>query len=114
MKIANKIILLIIFLYGVLAVNTWMGLRQVGNIRNEFAAMANYDVGLMESVTAIHEIQLEKSVLFQRLISIAEELGFEHISFARTSYLKDQLKNIHEQSSRYFYKIVAAKSGRQH
>jgi len=101
MKIANKIILLIVFLLCVLGANTWVGVRQMANIRSEFAAMADYDVVLMEAVTSIHQLQLQKNVLLQRTIGIAEELGFEKVPFARVSYLKDQLKVIQEGMDQY-------------
>ena len=94
MKIVNKITLLIVSLFCILAVNTWMGLHQMNNIRTAFSTMVTYDIGLMESVTAFHEIQMQKSVLLQRLIGVAEELGFEQLGFARSSYLHDQLKNM--------------------
>ena len=66
----------------------------MNNIRLEFAHMAKYDVALMESVTDIHQWQLQKNILLQRLIGIAEETGFEQSTFARGSYLRDQLKSI--------------------
>ncbi len=101
MKISNKIIVLIIFLLGVLAVNTWFGLRQMGKIRGEFSATAKYDAALLEAVSSMHQIQLQKDVLLQKLISIAEELGFEKVNFARSSYLQDELKNIREALENY-------------
>ncbi len=101
MKIANKITLLIVFLFCVMAANTWVGLRQMGNIRQEFTSMTNYNMGLMESVSTIHQLQLQKSVLLQQLIGIAEELGFEQVEFARSSYLHDQLKGIRDGLGNY-------------
>ena len=101
MNIANKIILLIVFLLCVLSVNTWVGLRQMVHIRAQFAAMAGHGAVLTEAVEAIHQLQLQKGILLQRLIGIAEEMGFEQVGFARAEYLRDQLKNIREGLGRY-------------
>lgn len=101
MKIANKITLLIIFLSCVLGGSTWFGLRQIAHIRSELSAMINYDMVLMEAVTSVHQLQLQKNILLQQLIGIAEELGFEQTTFARGSYLRDQLKNIRQGINQY-------------
>ncbi len=101
MRIANKITLLIIFLLGGFGVNTWIGLRQMEHIRSTLAAMTNYDVVLTEAVTKIYQLQLQKSILLQQTIGIAEELGFEKLEFARNSYLRDQLKNIRRTLNEY-------------
>lgn len=121
MRIANKITLLIVFLLCVMGANTWVGLSQMNHIRGAFAAMADYDVVLMESVTNVHELQLKKTVLLQQLVGIAEELGFEHLTFARSSYLHDQLKNIHaalgqhmQQGSEEITKGRSAAAGASH
>lgn len=94
MKIVYKIAALVIFLLMVLGANTFIGLKNIANIKSEFFAMANYDVALMEDVSAIHQLQLEKGIFLQRLISITEELGFEKINPARRQYLDDQLSDM--------------------
>jgi HAMP domain-containing protein len=101
MRIANKIILLIVLLLCLMAASAWIGIRQMGNIRQEFSAMAHYDVTLTASVTTLHQLQLQKNILLQRLIGIAEELGYENLSFARSSYLHDQLLTIREGLKKY-------------
>ncbi|MBI4308694.1 MAG: HAMP domain-containing protein [Candidatus Omnitrophica bacterium] len=101
MSIANKITLPIVFLLCILALNTWVGLRQMSNIRMEFAAMTDHNMVLMESITDVHQLQLQKNVLLQRLIGIAEELGFEEVNFSRVSYLQDQIKSIRQGFERY-------------
>lgn len=101
MKIANKILLLIVLLLCVLGASTWAALRQMANIRAEFAAMAEHDTVLTEAVTTIHQLQLQKNVLLQRTIGIAEELGSGQAPFARSSYLHDQLKTIQEGFAQY-------------
>ena len=101
MKIANKITLLIVFLLCVLTASTWLSLRQMAIIRAEFADMADYDVALMGHVTSVHQLQLQKNILLQKIIGAAEELGFEQLTFARNSYLHDQLKGIREGLDKY-------------
>ena len=101
MKIVDKITLLVVFLLCVLAANTFTGLTQIAHIRAEFSAMAACDVGFMEAVTSVEQNQLAQGVLTQKLISIAEELGFEQVSFARRQYLTDQLKSLQEGFGHY-------------
>ncbi len=89
------------FLIMMLMANTFIGLGQLAQVHNEFAAVAHYDVALMETLTSINEYQLEKNVLLEKLIAIAEELGFEQTTFARAQYLSDQIKVLNEGFDRY-------------
>jgi len=90
MKITNKIFLLTFFLLGVLAVNTWVGLRQLSKIEFELRDVVNKDILLTETITSITHHQFEKAVLFERVIRIAEEIAFEKVSTGRKEYLIDQ------------------------
>ena len=75
MKISNKIILLIVLLLSGLSFSAWSGLNQMRQIRLEYSAMVTFDVALMRGVNSVYQIQLQKNVLLQQLISISEELG---------------------------------------
>ncbi len=101
MRISNKIILLIVLLLGALSFAAWSGLNQMRAIRAEYSAMVTFDVALMRGVNSVYQIQLQKNVLLQQLISISEELGFEKTTFARSSYLQDQLKGIRTTYEQY-------------
>ena len=101
MKISNKIILLIVLLLGGLSYSAWSGLYQMRQIRSGYSAMVTFDVALMRGVNSVYQIQLQKNVLLQQLISISEELGFEQTTFARSSYLQDQLKGIRSTYEQY-------------
>ncbi len=101
MKISNKIILLIVLLLSGLSFSAWSGLNQMRQIRLEYSAMVTFDVALMRGVNSVYQIQLQKNVLLQQLISISEELGFEQTTFARSSYLQDQLKGIRATYEQY-------------
>jgi methyl-accepting chemotaxis protein len=114
MKISHKIILLVVFLLGILTANTLISLHQIENIRREFSILTKYDMALVEEAGAIHRIQLEKAVLLQKLIGIAEELGFEQVNFARKEYLQGQLSDMGKQLQIYQQemskKLISARS----
>lgn len=101
MRISNKIITLIVLLLGGLSFSAWSGLSQMREIRSEYSSMVTFDVALMRGVNGVYQIQLQKNVLLQQLISISEELGFEQTSYARSSYLQDQLKSIRSTYDEY-------------
>ena len=68
MKISDKIILLILFLWAVLAANTWFGLHQMAKIREAFAVTDLNNIALMEGVSGMQQIQLHKDILLQKLM----------------------------------------------
>ncbi len=92
MKISKKISLLILFLLAALASNTLIGLHQLNRIAQELRDVARKDIALREYASAIMQHQLERAILFERMISIAEELGFEDPAETRRVYLLDQLQ----------------------
>ncbi len=94
MRISNKISLFILFLLFILAGNTFVGLSQLSKINHELRAVVERDIFLTETMTVVTERQLEKAVLFERLLRVAEELGFEQVPSARRIYLLDHTKVI--------------------
>ncbi|HSA30946.1 MAG TPA: ATP-binding protein [Candidatus Omnitrophota bacterium] len=89
MRISNKISLFILFLLLILAGNTFIGLSQLSKINHELRTVVERDIFLTETMTVVTERQLEKAVLFERLLRIAEELSFESITPSRRVYLLD-------------------------
>jgi signal transduction histidine kinase len=87
MRISTKISLFILFLLAVLAVNTFIGLVQLSNIEHELKKVVNRDIALTEAITAVAHFQLEKAVLFERVLRVSEEMAFEDIPPARREYL---------------------------
>ena len=94
MKIFYKIILLILVLISGLTFVALTGLRQMADIRDAYAARVSADVDFMNRVHEVSQAQLKKEVLLTQLISVAEEMGYETVSFSRQQYLMDQLKNM--------------------
>lgn len=92
MKLTNKISLFILGLLGVLVLNTFIGLSQLSRIGKEMESVAKKDIVLTEVVTAITQYQLEKSILFERMLRITEELAYEQVSAARKDHLLDHAK----------------------
>ncbi len=92
MRISNKISLFILFLLLILAGNTFIGLSQLSKINHELRVVVERDIFLTETMTAVTERQLEKAVLFERLLRISEELAFENVTPARRLYLLDHTK----------------------
>ena len=89
MKIANKISSLVIFLLMGIALNAYIGLNQLFRVGHELEEVANRDVALTEIMTAISQHQLERSILLERLLRVAEEMAFEEVSEARRQHLFD-------------------------
>ncbi len=89
MKIKHKIPLLTIFLLAALGANTFVGLSQLKKVGHELRGMANNNNRLILISSGIKQHQLEKAILFERLMRIGEELGFENISAGRKQYLID-------------------------
>ena len=94
MKISFKIIFLISFLLFSLAINTFIGLRQLNQVESELTSITNQDIVLTEVVTSVVHTQLEKGILFQKTVRIAEELAFEKTTVARRQHLIDNLDYI--------------------
>lgn len=87
MKISNKISLFILFLLAVLCANTIIGLSQLKKISYELNNVIEEDIVLTDVITSINGHQFEKAILFERVIRIAEEIGFESITYNRKQYL---------------------------
>ncbi|MCK5214450.1 MAG: HAMP domain-containing protein [Candidatus Omnitrophica bacterium] len=96
MKIAYKISLLVLFLIVILACNTFIGVNQLANIGQELKDVVKEDITFKEVIFSVAQYQLEKSLLFERMIRIAEEVGFENTKPARRNYLLDHVKYIKE------------------
>ena len=92
MNIANKIAFLVSILLIGMAVNNIVGLHQIAAVKGELYSVTQRDMLLTEAITDLHLKQLKKGILFERLLRIAEELGFEDVPPARRIYLMDQLK----------------------
>src|SRR3990167_817799 len=93
MKITNKISFLFAFLLTVLSVNTLIGLTQLMRIGLELKNVVDEDVALIEVITTISHEQMEKAVLFERVLRAAEEIGFEGLPAARKEYLLDHIRS---------------------
>ncbi|MBF0489102.1 MAG: HAMP domain-containing protein [Candidatus Omnitrophica bacterium] len=97
MKISTKIILLVAALLGFLGGNAYISWQEINRINGEFNEVVKDDLTLMESATALNELQLKKEVLFEKLASSAEELAFGNANESRRQYLLDYVKDLHEQ-----------------
>ncbi|MBF0477987.1 MAG: HAMP domain-containing protein [Candidatus Omnitrophica bacterium] len=91
MKIANKIRFIIFFLVAVLVVNTIFGLQRVSKIGKELQDIVNKDIVLTGISTSITQYQLKKAILFERILSIVEEMGFQNLPPSRNQHLKDEI-----------------------
>lgn len=87
MNIRAKIFTAIVFLVLALAFNTLLGLNRLGRIEAELEGVAKKDVALMELTTSVVQHQLERGILLERTIRIAEELAFQDVSAARRDHL---------------------------
>ncbi len=96
MKLANKITLFIVFFLIVFGLNTCVSLVQLAKIGDKLNDVVNRYLVLTEVNDAISRYQLEKAVLFERLLRLAEEIGFEQISDTRRQYLLDHTQVIQE------------------
>ena len=96
MKIANKISLFILFFLAVFGLNTCVSLVHLGKIGAQLSDVVNRDLVLTEISAAITRYQLEKAVLFERLLRVSEEISFEKIPDSRREYLLDQTRVIEQ------------------
>jgi len=94
MKIANKISLLVLFLVIILGVNTFIGINQLAKIGQELKDVVAEDMALREIISSVIQYQLEKSILFERMMRITEEIGFESLNPSRKQYLLDHAKYV--------------------
>ena len=97
MKISSKIILLSVALLGFLASYAFISWQELTKIHREFNVVVKYDLRLMESTTALNDLQLKKEILFEKLSSSAEELAFGNSNESRRQYLLDYVKDLHGQ-----------------
>ncbi len=100
MRTPNKIFILAIFLVGFLTTLAWVGVHQLTEILDEFDQVAHVDLVLMETATALNDIQLEKEIIFAKLSSSSEELAFGQANPARSQYLTDYVKGLSDEFER--------------
>lgn len=89
MRIANKITILILFFWCILAVNTFIALKQINRVEVELKNVAGNVIQLNEVITTIAQLQLEKTILIERVLNISEEIGFQDVSPSRQQHLMD-------------------------
>ena len=97
MKTPSKIFILVLLLLAFLASLAWVGVRQLADVLREFDHVAQVDLALMEGVTYLNDLQLEKEIIFAKLSSSSEELAFGQVNAARGQYLEDFVKGLGEQ-----------------
>ncbi|MFP4473250.1 MAG: sensor histidine kinase [Candidatus Omnitrophota bacterium] len=100
MKVSNKISLFIIFLLAILAGNTFVGLDQLNKINRELNSVVRRDMLLTDSMNRVAEYQLEKAVLMERVLRIAEEMAYDDVVPARRVHLIDQTHLLRESLDR--------------
>ncbi len=91
MKISNKISSFILFLLVVLCANTIIGLTHLSKIGGELNEVVKQDMGLTEFIMLIEKHQSQKAILFERVVRVGEEMGFEDLSVGRRRYLMNHL-----------------------
>ena len=101
MKTPSKIFILVLLLLAFLVTVGWFGVRHVADILHEFDHVAQVDLVLMEGVTNLNDIQLEKEIIFAKLTSASEELAFGQVNASRVEYLADYVKGLSEQFDHY-------------
>src|ERR1051326_6856254 len=94
MKISSKIVVLSSALLGFLAGYAYVSGQELSKIHAEFDQVVKNDFKLMESTTALNELQLKKEIIFEKLISSAEELAFGAVNESRRQYLADYVKGL--------------------
>ncbi|HSV44088.1 MAG TPA: HAMP domain-containing protein, partial [Candidatus Bathyarchaeia archaeon] len=94
MKISQKISLFVLFLLAVLAVNTLVGLEELAKFNRDIRLAISQDLKLHQSVMTLSRCQLGRSMLFERLLTVAEELAFVDLSSQRQDYLSRQIESI--------------------
>ncbi len=96
---------IVVCLLVALAALSFFSLNQMGKLRGQLKTIADVDVLAMESVTGAFEYQLRKQIIWQQIISISEEMGFEKVEFARLQYLNDQLAALEKSFSGHIQKV---------
>ena len=77
-----------------LGINTVIGLARLSEIGGKLKSVATRDITLTEIITSLTHHQLEKTIQFERMIALAEELRFQEMPAAREKYLYDYLEII--------------------
>jgi signal transduction histidine kinase len=96
MKIADKISLFIVLLLAILVVNTVTGLSRLALIGVELKTVTRQDLPMIRLASLIRQNQLGKTVLFERLARVVEELNFDEVSPARKQHLLDHARVIRQ------------------
>ncbi len=91
MTIFRKITFLIVILIVAIAVNSAVAMRQMDLIRRQLDIVAGNDRLLFDAVNQANWHQMQRSLIAQKLISVAEEMAFTDTPYARKSYLNDSL-----------------------
>lgn len=89
MKISNKIYLLTIYLLIALITNSYLGLTQITKIGGKLRDVVENDLVLLNIVSDIQKNHLEKMLIFERMIRIAEEVEYEDVPPSRQKHLID-------------------------
>lgn len=84
------------FLLVVLCANTIIGLTQLSKIGRELQDVVKQDMVLTEFIMLIEKHQFQKAILFERVIRVGEEIGFEQMTVARKRYLLNHLNWIRQ------------------
>jgi len=100
MKNPSRIFFLVLLLLAFSAGLAWVGVRDLAGILREFDRVAQTDLVLMETATALQDLQLQKEIIFAKLSSCSEELAFGQVNASRAEYLKDYVKGLKGQFDR--------------
>lgn len=101
MRTPSKIFILVLLLLAFLASLAWVGVRHIADVLGEFDHVTQVDLALMETATALNNIQLQKEILFAKLSASSEELAFGQVPAARGQYLADYVKGLGEKFHQY-------------
>ncbi len=84
------------FLLIVLCANTIIGLTQLSKIGQELNDVVKQDMALTGFIQLIEKHQFQKAILFERVIRVGEEIGFEEMTVNRRRYLLSHLEWIQQ------------------
>lgn len=119
MKISNKIYLLTVYLVAALAINSYLGLSQITKIGLKLRDVVEHDLELVNLISTIQKNHLEKMLVFERMIRIAEEVEYEDVPPARQAHLVDNAQmlmqgfdDLHQQGAQAIVKAGQSVDGR--
>lgn len=119
MKISNKIYLLTVYLVAALAINSYLGLSQITKIGLKLRDVVEHDLELVNLISTIQKNHLEKMLVFERMVRIAEEVEYEDVPPARRTHLVDNAQmlvqgfdDLHQQGAQAIVKAGQSVDGR--